>query len=170
MGRLGAAGMKGAKQHPSRLPSPPGRISGALVFSGHLAVRCSAWAFRGPVPGLGLGRIPFRLSTLWSGVGCGIGLVFSRPRSSKSSREARVERVPVLQVLQAPTQRARDALLRCRSSRGSIFGRFHISYGTTVLGASRIFCDWRARLAVLGFPLGHGCRHLSDASAEKTCI
>jgi MFS family permease len=116
-------------------------------------------------------RIPFLLSIIMVGVGLWIRLgILETPVFQKVLDEARVERVPVLQVLKRqPKEVALTALLRLpEQAPGYLFGAFIFTYGTTVLGASRNFLLIGVLVsAVLGFLWVTGAGHLSDRVGRK---
>jgi MFS family permease len=116
-------------------------------------------------------RIPFLLSIIMVGVGLWIRLgILETPVFQKVLDEARVERVPVLQVLKRqPKEVALTALLRLpEQAPGYLFGAFIFTYGTTVLGASRNFMLIGVLVsAVLGFLWVTVAGHLSDRVGRK---
>ena len=116
-------------------------------------------------------RIPFLLSIIMVGVGLWIRLgILETPVFQKVLDEARVERVPVLQVLKRqPKEVALTALLRLpEQAPGYIFGAFIFTYGTTVLGASRNFLLIGVLVStVLGFLWVTVAGHLSDRVGRK---
>jgi MFS family permease len=80
-------------------------------------------------------RIPFLLSIIMVGVGLWIRLgILETPVFQKVLDEARVERVPVLQVLKRqPKEVALTALLRLpEQAPGYLFGAFIFTYGTVL--------------------------------------
>jgi MFS family permease len=116
-------------------------------------------------------RIPFLLSIIMVGVGLWIRLgILETPVFQKVLDEARVERVPVLQVLKRqPKEVALTALLRLpEQAPGYLFGAFIFTYGTTVLGTSRNFLLIGVLVsAVLGFLWVTVAGHLSDRVGRK---
>ncbi len=116
-------------------------------------------------------RIPFLISIIMVGVGLWIRLgILETPVFRKVVEEARIERVPVLEVLKRqPKQVALTALLRMpEQAPGYIFGAFVFTYGTMVLGASRNFLLIATLVAhVLGFLWVTVSGHLSDRIGRK---
>ena len=116
-------------------------------------------------------RIPFLISIIMVAIGLWIRLgILETPVFQRVLDEERVERVPVLQVLnRQPREVALTALLRLpEQAPGYIFGAFVFTYGTTVLGASRNFLLVAVLVsAVLGFLWATVAGHLSDRIGRK---
>src|SRR5215469_13043420 len=103
-----------------------------LVFSALSGDQFKVWGW----------RIPFLISIVMVGIGMWIRLGISEtPVFQRVVAEARVERVPVLEVLRRqPKQVILSALLRLpEQGPGFIVGTFIFTYATTVLGQTRNF-------------------------------
>jgi hypothetical protein len=106
--------------------------------------------------------IPFLISIVMVGVGCGIRLgILETPVFQKVIDEERIERVPVIEVLKRqPREGTLTALLRLPEQAPSyIFGVFVFTYednGPRPL--SQLLVYRRAREFSLGVSLGDGCR------------
>jgi len=103
-----------------------------LVFSALSGDQFKVWGW----------RIPFLISIVMVGIGMWIRLGISEtPVFRRVVAEARVERVPVLEVLRRqPKQVILSALLRLpEQGPGFIVGTFIFTYATTVLGQTRNF-------------------------------